>query len=89
MKPKLDMKPKDYENIWVKNNDPYEVLKSQRVEDYIRIEAKFLYNYVTVQNQYNLKVVKELLEGMLQEVNNRLNLINITEELKKWQVKNY
>lgn len=55
----------------------------EQMEDYIRIEAKFLSDYVTDRNQYNLKVVKELLEGMLQEVNNRINWISETREKLK------
>ena len=55
----------------------------QSLEDYIRIEAKFLADYVTAKNQYNLKVVKELLEGMLQEVNNRITWMSRIEEKLK------
>lgn len=62
--------------------DMTKLYSEQRLEDYIRTEAKFLADYVT-KNQYNLKVVKELLEGMLQEVNNRINWVSQVEEKLK------
>lgn len=64
---------------YFENNRLYNLTSEQQLEDYIRIEAKFLADYVTAKNQYNLKVVKELLEGMLQEVNNRINWMSQVE----------
>lgn len=67
--------------LWNVRND--ELNSTQYFEDYIRIESKFLYDYVTTKNQYNLKVVKELLEGMLQEVNNTISWISEIEDKLK------
>lgn len=65
---------------YFENNRLYNLTSEQQLTDFIRIETRFLYDYVTAKNQYNLKVVKELLEGMLQEVNNRINWMSEIEE---------